>query len=63
MTEVPVRYCDGTDLYAAAFPGADNRTNEWAPWNDAELAKLHSPLAGRRRGSSPPSLPDADPYG
>jgi len=40
MTEVPVWWFDGTDLDAVAFGIADNRTHEFAQWNEAELAKL-----------------------
>ena len=40
MTEVPVWWFDGTDIDAVAFGIADNRTHEFAQWNDAELAKL-----------------------
>ncbi|MFN9976778.1 MAG: ParB N-terminal domain-containing protein, partial [Phycisphaerae bacterium] len=40
MTDVPVWWFDGTDLDATAFSIADNRTHEWATWNEAELAKL-----------------------
>ena len=44
MTEVPVWWFDGTDLDATAFSIADNRTHEFAEWNDAELAKLLAAL-------------------
>lgn len=40
MTEVPVWWFDGSDLDAVAFSIADNRTHEFAQWDDAELAKL-----------------------
>jgi ParB/RepB/Spo0J family partition protein len=40
MTEVPVWWFEGTDLEAVAFGIADNRTHEFAQWNEAELAKL-----------------------
>ncbi|MBL8726651.1 MAG: DNA modification methylase [Planctomycetes bacterium] len=40
MSEVPVWWFDGTDLDATAFAIADNRTHEFAEWNDAELARL-----------------------
>ena len=40
MAEVPVWWFDGTDLDATAFAIADNRTHEFAEWNDAELAQL-----------------------
>ncbi len=40
MTEVPVWWFDGDDLAAIAFSIADNRTHEFAEWNDAELVKL-----------------------
>jgi DNA modification methylase len=44
MTEVPVWWFDGDDLAAVAFSIADNRTHEFAGWNDAELAKLLAQL-------------------
>jgi DNA modification methylase len=44
MTEVPVWWFDGTDLDAVAFGIADNRSHEFAQWNDAELAKLLAQL-------------------
>ena len=40
MTDVPVWWFDGSDIDAVAFSLADNRTHEWASWNEAELAKL-----------------------
>jgi DNA modification methylase len=40
MKEVPVWWFDGDDLAAVAFSIADNRTHEFAEWNDEELAKL-----------------------
>jgi DNA modification methylase len=40
MATVPVWWFDGSDLDATAFAIADNRTHEFAEWNDAELAKL-----------------------
>jgi DNA modification methylase len=40
MTDVPVWWFDGNDLAAIAFSIADNRTHEFAEWNEAELAKL-----------------------
>ena len=40
MTEVPVWWFDGDDLDATAFAIADNRTHEFAEWNDAELVAL-----------------------
>ncbi len=40
MTEVPVWWFDGDDLAATAYQIADNRTHEFAEWNDAELAAL-----------------------
>ena len=40
METVPVWWFDGTDLDAAAFAIADNRSHEFASWNDAELARL-----------------------
>jgi DNA modification methylase len=44
MTDVPVWWFDGDDLAAVAFSIADNRTHEFAEWNDAELAKLLAQL-------------------
>lgn len=44
MTEVPVWWFDGDDVAAVAFSIADNRTHEFAEWNDAELAKLLAQL-------------------
>jgi DNA modification methylase len=44
MTEVPVWWFDGDDLAAVAFSIADNRTHEFAEWNDAELAKILAQL-------------------
>ena len=40
MTEVPVWWFDGTDLDAVAFGIADNRTHEFAQWDEPALAKL-----------------------
>ena len=40
MTEVPVWWFDGDDLAATAFSIADNRTHEWAHWDEPVLAKL-----------------------
>jgi DNA modification methylase len=40
MTEVPVWWFDGSDLDAVAFSIADNRTHEFAHWNDPELVRL-----------------------
>ncbi len=40
MTEVPVWLFDGDDLAATALSIADNRSHEFAYWNDAELATL-----------------------
>ena len=40
MTEVPVWWFDGTDLDATAYAIADNRTSEFAEWDDAGLAAL-----------------------
>jgi DNA modification methylase len=40
MQEVPVWWFDGTDLDATSFAIADNRTHEFAEWDDAELVKL-----------------------
>ncbi len=39
-TSVPVVWFEGTDLDAIAFNIADNRTHEFAEWDDAALAKL-----------------------
>jgi hypothetical protein len=40
LTEVPVWWFHGTDLDAVAFSIADNRSHEFASWDEAELAKL-----------------------
>jgi len=40
MDHVPVVYFDGPDIEAVAYSIADNRTAEFAEWNDAELVKL-----------------------
>ena len=40
MTEVPVWWFDGSDLDAVSFAVADNRTHEFAQWNEAELSRL-----------------------
>jgi len=40
MTEVPVWWFDGSDLDAVAFSVADNRTHDFAQWNEPELARL-----------------------
>ena len=40
LTEVPVWRFHGTDLDAVAFSIADNRSHEFAYWDEAELAKL-----------------------
>ena len=40
MAEVPVWWFEGDDLAATAFSIADNRTHEFAQWDNAELAQL-----------------------
>jgi hypothetical protein len=40
QTTVPVVWFDGTDLDATAYQIADNRTAEYAEWDDSALAKL-----------------------
>ena len=40
MSEVPVVWFEGSDLDAAAYSIADNRTHEFATWDDAALAKI-----------------------
>jgi ParB-like chromosome segregation protein Spo0J len=40
MESVPVWWFDGTDLDAVAYGLADNRSHEFAQWNDAELVRL-----------------------
>src|SRR5262249_49975285 len=40
MGEVPVVWFEGSDLDAAAYSVADNRTHEFAIWDDAALAKI-----------------------
>lgn len=44
MTEVPVVRIEGTDLDAVAYGIADNRTHEFAEWDDGGLAKLLAEL-------------------
>lgn len=39
-TDVPVHWFEGSDLDATAFAIADNRTHEFAEWNEPELARL-----------------------
>ena len=40
LTEVPVAWFAGTDLDAAAYQIADNRTHEFASWDEAGLASI-----------------------
>jgi len=40
MGEVPVVWFEGSDLDAAAYSIADNRTHEFATWDDAALVKI-----------------------
>ncbi len=40
LNEVPVAWFDGSDLDAAAYQIADNRTADFATWDDQSLAKL-----------------------
>ncbi len=40
MRDVPVWWFDGTDLDAVVFSIADNRSHEFAEWDEPELAKL-----------------------
>lgn len=40
MTEVPVVWFDGPDIEAVAFAIADNRTSEFATWDEPALAAL-----------------------
>lgn len=40
MTEVPVAWFDGSETEAAAYGIADNRTHEYATWDEPALAKL-----------------------
>ena len=40
LTELPVAWFDGSDLDAAAYKIADNRTHEFATWDDATLARI-----------------------
>jgi DNA modification methylase len=40
MSEVPVVWFEGTDLDATAFSIADNRTHEFASWDEPALAKI-----------------------
>jgi DNA modification methylase len=44
MTEVPVWWFEGDDLDATAFSIADNRTHEFASWDDPALAALLTQL-------------------
>ncbi|MEE9392624.1 MAG: DNA modification methylase [Planctomycetota bacterium] len=44
MQEIPVVWFEGDDLEAVAFGIADNRTGEFASWDDEALAKLLSEL-------------------
>ena len=40
METVPVVRFEGTDLEAAAFAIADNRTHEFADWDEPSLARI-----------------------
>jgi len=40
MVEVPVVWFEGSELDAVAYSIADNKTHEFAQWDDAALAKL-----------------------
>ncbi|MBK7878811.1 MAG: DNA modification methylase [Planctomycetes bacterium] len=40
FTEVPVVWFEGSDLDATAYQIADNKTHEYASWNNAVLAQL-----------------------
>ena len=40
LTQVPVIWFDGSDLDATAYSVADNRTHEYAEWDEPALAKL-----------------------
>ena len=40
MTAVPVVWFDGTDLEATAYAIADNRSHEFADWDEPALARL-----------------------
>jgi ParB-like chromosome segregation protein Spo0J len=40
LTEVPVVWFDGSDLEATAYAIADNRTHEFAEWDESALASL-----------------------
>lgn len=40
LDEVPVAWFGGSDLDAAAYQIADNRTHEFAEWSEPELAKI-----------------------
>jgi ParB-like chromosome segregation protein Spo0J len=40
LTEVPVAWFEGSDLEATAYQIADNRTAEFAEWDDQSLAAL-----------------------
>ena len=40
LAEVPVAWFDGSDLDATAYAIADNRTHEFASWNELALAQI-----------------------
>ena len=40
LAEIPVWWFDGSDIDAVAYAVADNKTHEFAQWDDAALARL-----------------------
>lgn len=40
LTEIPVVWFEGSEIEAAAFAIADNRTHEFASWDEGALAKI-----------------------
>ena len=50
MTEVPVVWFEGSDLDAKAYSIADNRTHEFATWDEPALATLLKQLGKAKMG-------------
>lgn len=46
MAEVPVVWFEGSDIEATAYSIADNRSHEFAEWDDAALVKILEELRG-----------------
>ncbi len=40
LTEVPIAWFEGSDLDATAYQVADNRTSEFASWDEGGLARI-----------------------